>query len=431
MITGLVVVLFAGILIGAPIAVALALCSITPYMIDSGFMGSVLYFLRATIGAMESTPQLAIPLFILAGAIMSKGKIADKLFNVVLYFFGNVRSGLPITVIVTCLIYGAISGSAIATTAAVGGMTIPLMIKMGYNKTFAAATVAVAGGLGVLIPPSIPFVTYGTITDTSITDLFLAGVLPGCLVALCLIVYAVFYCVRTKAGDIEIIQNNYRELRAKGFWKVFKDSFFALLSPVIVLGGIYGGFVTPTEAAAISVFYSLIICVFVYKTIRPSGILGLMKDSVGSYAPLLLVLCFASAFGKIITMLQIPYLVKEWMISTLSSKWIILLVINIILLIMGMLMDCSSSLLIVAPIFLPIMMEFGMSPVQMGIIMVVNLSIGFVTPPFGVDLFVVSPMVNDSVTKVAKYALPYIGMFMIALLLVNIFPWISLALLGK
>ena len=331
---------------------------------------------------------------------------------------------MPCAVIVTCLFYGAISGSAPATVAAVGSMTIPILSKLGYDKKFSTAVVAVAGGLGVIIPPSIPFIMYGMASGESVSDLFLSGIIPGLMIGGLLMIYAVFYC-KKNGEDKEKINEVVSELHDKGFLQVMKESFFALLSPVIILGCIYSGIASPTEAAVISVFYALIVSMVIYKTIKWGDIWGLMVEAVRTYAPIMFILAASVAFSRVLTLMQVPQSVSEWILTHFTNKIVLLLVINVFLLIVGMVMDTTPAILILTPILLPIVTAVGMNPIHFGIMMVVNLAIGFVTPPIGVNLFVASSLTDIPVMEVAKKAMPMIVYFLIALLLITFIPQIS------
>lgn len=415
-----------------PIGVMLLCVSLVPSIMDPSFVASIQYVLRNMVGGLNSTPLIAIPLFILGGIIMAKGGIAKKLFNVFAYMIGDRTGGMPCATIVTCLFYGAISGSGPATTAAVGTMTIPVLDEMGYDHAFSSATVAVAGGLGVIIPPSIPFIVYSMASGASVGDMFLAGVLPGCLIAVCLMAYAIYYC-RKHGEDKEKIGTTVRALREKGFWNIMKDSFWAILSPVFILGGIYSGLVTPTEAALIGVIYSGLIGLFVYKTLRFGDLIPACVETVKTTAPMLIVLAAASSFSRILSLLQASQVVSGMLGGLLEHKILLLLLINLILLVLGMIIDTSPNILIFTPVMLPLVQALGVDPVHFGIIMVVNLAIGFVTPPVGVNLYVAQSVSGVPVLKLAKKALPYILMFFAALILITYIPQISLLLvnLGK
>ena len=335
---------------------------------------------------------------------------------------------MPCAVIVTCLFYGAISGSAPATVAAVGSMTIPILTTLGYDLTFSTAIVAVAGGLGVIIPPSIPFILYGIASGASVSDLFLAGIVPGLMIGLLLMVYAVYHCKRY-GEDKEKIHAEVKVLHDKGLLRVLKESFFALLSPVIILGCIYSGVASPTEAAVISVFYALIISLFVYRSIRIRGIWSILVEAIRTFTPILFILAASTAFSRVLTLMQVPQTVSEFILNNFHSPVAILLIINVFLLIVGMVMDTTPAILILTPILLPIVQAIGMNPIQFGVIMVVNLAIGFVTPPIGVNLFVASSLTEDPVMQIAKKAMPMIGFFLVALLLITFIPAISIGIL--
>ncbi|HOA15147.1 MAG TPA: TRAP transporter large permease [Bacillota bacterium] len=415
------------LILGIPIGVTIGLATIFPSLLNPSFVANTQYVIRTALAGIDSTPILAVPLFILSGAIMARGGISKKLFNMFAYFLGNKTAGIPIAVIITSLFYGAISGSGIATTAAVGSMTIPIMVSLGYDKVFAAALVATSGGLGVIIPPSIPFIIYGLVTSTSVGALFTAGIMPGILIGISLMVYAYIYC-RKYGEDKEKISANYKMLKDQGFIRVFKDSFWALLTPVIILGGIYSGVVTPTEAANISVFYSLFVCVFIYKSLPLKDLPGILISSIKSYAPLTMLMGFAIAFGRVLTLMRAPQQISEFITATFQTKVTFLVALNVLLLLVGMIMDVGPVNAILAPMFMGVISRFGIDPVHFGIIMTVNLAIGFVTPPFGVNLFVAAPLVGSPVFAVGKKAYPFIVAFIIALTLITFIPEISLFL---
>lgn len=390
------------LLLSVPISSTLSIVSLAPSILDPNFTISPEYIIRAMFGGIDSFPLLAVPMFVLSGILMAKGGVSKKLFDVFSFFIGKRTSGMPCAAIITCLFYGAISGSAPAT---------------------------VAGGLGVIIPPSIPFILYGMASGTSVGRMFMAGIVPGLLIAALLMIYALYYC-KKHGEDKDKIDAEVNALHDKGFKKVFFDSFWALLTPVIILGCIYSGVASPTEAAVISVFYALFLSLFIYKSLHVKDLYDVFVESIKTFAPILFILASAVAFSRIITLLQIPDTAANFILNTIHGKVAVLIVINILLLIVGMVMDTSPAILILTPILLPIAQSVGVDSVHFGIIMVVNLAIGFVTPPIGINLFVASSLVDIPVMNIAKKALPLIGFFFIALLLITFIPQISLALVA-
>ncbi len=415
------------IMLSVPIAVSMMLGAIAPrFLMDAG--SSVVQLINNTYSGANSTPILAVPLFILGGVIMAEGGISRRLFNFFAYFVGRLPGGLPCAVIITCLFYGAISGSGPATTAAVGSMALPFLVEMGYDKKWCAGMIATSGGLGVIIPPSIPFVLYSLATGVSTGELFLAGILPGILVGVAMMIYAVFYCVR-KGENRTLINKKLDDMSKKGFLGLLKESLLALICPIIVLGGIYAGFVTPTEAACISVFYALVVSLLIYRSIHWKDLYRLMVSSVKTYAGLAFVLAFASAFGRVLALVRATDAVEAFILNNFHSAFSVLTVLVIIFLILGMLMDTGPAIIILAPILLPAVQELGVNEVHFGVVLVCCLSIGLATPPFGLDLFVAGNLAEEPPMVIAKRALPFIIAFGVALFIITYVEWFSLALL--
>ena len=423
------VVFLVGIALSIPIGVSMILGSVAPIMLV-GKGGTIVQLLNNTFSGANSTPILAVPLFILGGVIMAEGGISKKLFNFFAYFVGRFPGGVPCAVIMTCLFYGAISGSGPATTAAVGAMCIPFMVSLGYDKVWSAGLISVAGGLGVIIPPSIPFVLYSLATGVSTGALFLAGIIPGILIGGFMMIYAVFYCV-TKGEDRNLIRAKMTELSVNGFGALFKDSFWALLCPIIVLGGIYAGFVTPTEAATVSVFYAVIVSLFIYKSIQFNDMYRFLCAAVKTYGGLAFVLAFATAFGRVLSLTKATKVVQDFILGNFHTSFTVLTVCVIVFLILGMVMDTGPAIIILAPVLLPAVMGLGVDDVHFGVILVCCLSIGLATPPFGLDMFVAGNLAQCPPMDVAKKSVPFIVAFLIALAMIVYIPAVSLALLGR
>ena len=298
------------------------------------------------------------------------------------------------------------------------------MVSLGYERKWSSAIIVVAGGLGVIIPPSIPFILYSLATGVSTGDLFLGGIFPGILIGVCLMIYCIVHCTR-KGEDKSLIKEAMNGLKEQGFFHLLIDSLPALLCPVIVLGGIYAGFVTPTEAACISVFYALIVALFIYRTIKISDIVPIMVSAVRTYGGLAFVLAFATAFGRVLSLTGASSAITSFITGTFDNVWIAVSVCVVLFLILGMVMDTGPAIIILAPILLPAMEAMGLDPVHFGVILVCCLAIGLATPPFGLNLFVVSNIAQERPMAIASKAIPFIIAFLIALLMIVYIPWFS------
>ncbi|MEY8320661.1 TRAP transporter large permease [Lachnospiraceae bacterium 46-61] len=370
----------------------------------------------------DSFPIMAIPFFVFAGELMGGGGISRRLLNVANVFFGRIKGGLAIVTVVVCMFFAAISGSGPATVAAVGGMVVPTMLQKGYDRKFVLALIAAAGSIGVIIPPSIPMVVYSVTTNSSVSKLFLAGFVPGLLIGLVLIGYSYFFAVsHGYKGDEE-------PFSAKKALKEVKDSIWALLSPVIILGGIYGGIFTPTEAAAVSVIYSLIIGCLVYRELDLKQLMTVTKNACETTATILIVIGCAAGFSKVLTLGRIPTTVATFLTTMTDSKILILLLINVLLLIVGCFMETLCAIMILAPILFPVVTALGVDVTHFGIIMVVNLAIGFITPPLGVNLFVASRVGETTLDDVIKGIIPFLIVMIVVLLFITYIPAISMLL---
>lgn len=405
------------LLLSVPIGYAIGISSLAGIYFFSDIPLEIIA--QKVITGIDSFPLLAIPFFMLAGNLMSSGGIAKRLVNFFDSLIGHVTGGLGIVTVVVCMFFAAISGSAVATVSAVGAFMIPEMVEHGYDKKFSAALTAAAGTIGVVIPPSIPFVIYGVVSGTSITDLFTAGFLPGIMMGLALIL--VCYFVSKKNGYRG--KGSRSSLREIG--KAFKDAIWAILSPVIILGGIYSGFFTPTEAAVVSVVYSFIIGTFVYKELNFKGAYKAFKDAVVVNGSTTFMVGFSTVFAAFLTIAQIPNMIAEGITGLTSNKFLILLIINLLLLVIGMFVDNIPATIILTPILLPICTSFGMSPVTFGIMLTMNLAIGFCSPPYGINLFVASSISKVSIEDLTKNIIkPLIGL-LIVLLLITYIPYFT------
>jgi len=417
-------ILFVLLFSSAPIAVALGLSTFVYFFY---FTTIPLTQVPETLfNALNTFPLVAIPMFVLAATIMSRGGISERLIKAGLAVVGQFRGGLAITAVLSCVFFAAISGSSPATVVAVGTLLIPAMINSGYGKEFSTGLIATSGSLGILLPPSIPLIVYGIATEQSIGDLFIAGILPGLLAGMMLLLMVIVVSRRRGYGTGEHAINMTRKEKVQAL----RDAVLSLMLPLLVLGGIYGGIFTPTEAAAMAVFYALLISFFVYRELTFKDLGSVLLASSRVSAMVMFIIANGILFSFVLTAERIPNDVTEALIALDLQPWSFLLLVTVILLIAGCFMETSSAILIIAPILLPIAMELGIDPIHLGIIMVMNLEIGMITPPLGLNLFVASGLSGMSVLRVAKAALPSAAVLLVALLLVTYLPQISLALVN-
>lgn len=419
----IVVVLFALLLSSAPIAVALGL---TAFAYFYYFTTTPLTQPSETlVNALNNFPLMAIPFFVLAANIMSRGGISRRLTEAGNALIGQFRGGLAMTAVLSCVFFAAISGSSPATVVAVGTLLIPAMIKNGYDKRFSTGLIATSGSLGILIPPSIPLIVYGIATEESIGDLFIAGILPGLFAGVLLLIRVIFVSRKRGYGTGEnaMVLTNRQRTRA------LRDAALSLLLPLFVLGGIYGGIFTPTEAAAMAVLYAVLLAVFVYRELSLRDLGSVLLGSARTSAMVMFIIANGVLFTFVLTSERIPGQVADGLLGLELNKWAFLLVVNLLLLVVGCFMETSSAILIIAPILLPIAVELGVDPIHLGIIMIMNLEIGMITPPLGLNLFVASGLTGMSVLQVARAAVPSAIVLLFALFIVTYIPAISLALL--
>lgn len=403
-----------------PIAFAMGLACIVVALFSPSL--TLTFIAQGLVTSTDSFALMAIPFFVLAGELMGKGGISRRLFNFINVFVGRFYGGTAMAAVITCIFFAAISGSGPATVAAVGGMMIPMMISEGYDSRFTTVLLATAGALGIIIPPSIPLVLFGVGSGTSIGDLFKGGMIPGVFIGICLCIYVYFYS--KKIG----YRGNQEPFSLKRLKSSFREAIWAILVPIIILGGIYGGIFTPTEAAVVAVFYSLFVSVFIYREVKPSDLFTILCNAAGSSATILIVIGTATTFGTIMSLERIPEAVAAGMLSISSNPIIATLLIVVILLIVGMFMDTSAAVVIFTPILFPIAMEVGINPVHFGIIMIITLAIGFITPPVGVNLFVAMNIGKTTMVQIFPYIIPFLLVCLAGLTVILLVPQLTLFL---
>jgi len=414
--------LFVLLLMSVPIGICLGLATMIAMLFVDGTPPMVL-LARSVVTGADSFPLIAVPLFILAGDLMQHGGMSRRLVSFANALIGHIHSGLAYVNVLACVFFAAISGSSPATVAAIGSNMIPEMEKVGYSRRFSGALTASSGMIGVMIPPSIPFIIYGVTAEVSIGKLFLAGIIPGVLFA----VMFMFVARLLLRKDTDV-QESTTEFSTVGVWKSFRESIWALLVPVIILGGIYSGAFTPTEAGAVAVVYAAIIGIFVYGDIRLRDLPNVLAGSAKTSGTILVLVIMATAFGRLITLARIPAELSTSITSLSDNPIIILLLINLLLLVIGMFMETISSIIIMTPILLPVATALGVDPIAFGVILTVNLAIGFCTPPLGVNLFVASSISGVSIEQLSKAILPFFVGMLVLLMLITYVPAISLAL---
>jgi len=402
-----------------------------PIMISLG-VSSVAYCLLLTdtpiqmimnvyFTSLDSFPLIAIPFFVLAGELMMRGGISDKLISFFRSLLGNIAGALGAITVVTSMVFAAVAGSGTATVAAIGGITIPEMLKEKYDRSFACALAATAGALGPIIPPSVAMILYGVIAQVSIAKLFIGGIVPGILTAIGLVLLVHFdakkkgYGLTSKDVNIEVLP----------IGKALKESIWAFTVPIIILGGIYSGTFTPTEAAVIASVVAMVIGIFVYKEINLKEIIVVLKKTAVTSGTIMLLVSCASALGRLLTLEKVPIQLAEMILSISDNKIIVLLIINFFLLVVGMFMETYAAVIILAPVLLPTVVSLGVDPLHFGLIMVFNLTIGLCTPPVGVNLFIASRIGNCSIEKMIKPLTKTLSILIIVLLLVTYIPQLT------
>lgn len=404
-----------------PIGIALGIAGLVTAMYSANI--SVTFLSQGLVTSTDNFALMAIPFFILAGEIMGKGGISNRLFDLANVFVGRYTGGFAMAAVITSMFFAAISGSYLATVAAVGGIMIPAMVAEGYDKKFATALIASAGSLGIILPPSIPMVLFGISANESIGDLFLGGILPGLLIGGLILLWAYIYSKKQGyAGTGE-------SFSFKKLLQALNKAKWSLLVPIIILGGIYGGIFTPTEAAVIAVVYALFVSMFLHKSIKFKDLHAIFRNASLSSVAILIIIGTANAFGTILSMERIPQAFADGFLSVSENSVVVIIMIIIMLLIIGCFIDTAAAVIIFTPILYPVALEIGMNPIHFGIVMIVTLAIGFITPPLGVNLFVGSGLSGLSMPVLAKAAIPFFFVILFGLALIAVIPQLTLLFL--
>lgn len=414
------IALVISLILNVPVGFGIGLSSIVAVLTDGRL--SATYIGEQIIAGTDSFPLMAIPLFILSGELMGAGGVSKRLLNVCNVFLGRFTGGLATVTVVLCMFFAAVSGSGPATVAAIGTMVVPAMLEKGYDRKFSLALVACAGSIGVIIPPSIPMVIYGVSTQTSISSLFMAGFLPGVMIGVSLIIMCYVICRKNGWRGEE------RRYSAKEKWEAVWDAKWALINPIIILGGIYAGIFTPTEAAAIASVYAFLCGTFIYKELNWKQLFDTIASACLTTGTILTIVGCATAFAKILTIERIPNMLTEMILGITDSKVLVMIFIIVLLLIVGCFMDTTPAMMILAPILLPVAQSFGVDPIHFGMIMVVTLAVGFITPPLGVNLFVAARVGNTTLEEVCSGIIKFVIIMVVDVLIITFVPQISMLL---
>lgn len=406
-------------LLNVPIAISLAISTIAVIVTTGDF--NMIMLPQRMFAGLNSAPLMAIPGFILAGVLMARGGVSKYLIESLRSWIGHLPGGLSVVTILACMIFAAISGSSPATAAAIGAIMLPALVEGGYPKRYAMGLIAASGTLGILIPPSIPLIVFGVTSDESIGKLFMAGILPGLFLGGVLLTSAIIYAKK----------NNYgrgRKYSMSERWRASLKALPGAFLPVLILGSIYTGVCTPTESAVIAVFYTIVVSIFIYKELHWKDIRPILVDTINTTSMIFMIIAAAMMFALFLTNNQVPNHVAKWISDSNLNKWAFFLVCNIMFFIMGTFLEAVSIILITLPILLPIIKFLGIDPIHFAIVMTVNMELAMITPPVGLNLFVVSSMAKESLEEVVRGVLPFIFIMIAVLILFVVWPDISLYL---
>ena len=407
----LFIIFFALLLIGAPIMVGLGMATMACFLllgIDLSIM------VERAFASLTAFPLMALPAFVLAGALMEASGISRRLVNIAENIVGPIPGGLAISTVLSCVFFGAISGSGPATTAAVGMLMIPAMTRRGYDTAYAAAATSTAGGIGIIIPPSIPMVIYGVTGQVSISKMFMAGFIPGIIVALSLCVVHYFRCRNISTAGMT--------WNAKNLIFSLKDGFWSILAPLIILGGIYAGWFTPTEAAVVAIFYTLLVGLFIHRELKLRSIMASLKTTSWLSGRVLVLVFTATSFGYLLTSHRIPNEIAHMVLSLTDNVYIVWVFVVVLLVFLGMFMETLAIIMLVTPVLLPIMTSYGVDPIHFGLVLICCCGIGFSTPPLGENMFIASGISNQSLEAISLKAVPMVLSNICAIVVLVIFP---------
>ncbi|NLV70326.1 MAG: TRAP transporter large permease [Clostridiales bacterium] len=426
----LFVALFGMLVVGVPVGFAIGGATMLSMLLTTN--QNMIISAQYCYSGIFSFTIMAIPFFMLAGTAMSTGGIAKRIVDFVSSLVGFVTGGLGAITILACMFFGALSGSGMATTSAIGGMMIPEMKKKGYDPAYAATLVCFGGTVGPIIPPSLSFVLYGATTKVPVPTLFLAGIIPGIFIGLSFLATNIIMCkkmgqdvaIKTAAAKVSVAEG--MKQRARLIWKTFREGFWALLSPVIILGGIYSGIFTPTEAACVSVVYSILVSIFIYKEMDLKGLYKTLLVASVLNGVTSFLLGYSTVFSTFMTFERVPQAISMFLMNVSENPMVILLVINVILLVIGCFLDTVPAIIVMAPMLLPTITHFGISPVHFGVIMAVNLAFGLCTPPYGCNLFVGAAVAKIKMESMFKYIIPFLLVAIVLLMIITYVPSLSL-----
>lgn len=407
----LFIIFFILLLIGAPIMVGLGMATMACFLllgIDLSIM------VERAFASLTAFPLMALPAFVLAGALMEASGISRRLVNIAENIVGPIPGGLAISTVLSCVFFGAISGSGPATTAAVGMLMIPAMTKRGYDTAYAAAATSTAGGIGIIIPPSIPMVIYGVTGQVSISKMFMAGFIPGIIVAISLCVVHYLRCKNISTAGMT--------WNAKNLLFSLKDGFWSILAPLIILGGIYAGWFTPTEAAVVAIFYTLLVGLFIHRELKLRSIMASLKTTSWLSGRVLVLVFTATSFGYLMTSYRIPNDIATMVLSLTDNVYVVWVFVVVLLVFLGMFMETLAIIMLVTPVLLPIMTSYGVDPIHFGLVLICCCGIGFSTPPLGENMFIASGISNQSVEAISLKAIPMVISNLCAIVLLVIFP---------